>query len=694
MVPVTFKDNHTGTSAIKKKKKPPACDYCKARRVICHPQPDGKPCPRCVEKEVICTTTPVVRRKPRRRDEGDQARDESPSVPASSATTSTSSASSSRAGEQSRDQTDSPTTSAVLAWQDANHLAGPFVQELIKLFPSLPQSQLPLVPYRQIHDQLERCAWNPAQLAPKERVLAHCIMAVTALVSTHPSLVGADMSDPQFASFLTSASVMTTPGIDLRKLGQRRSALSHRLHQEASRLALEVGITSITTETNAASCYLLEFLEASINPYDNPMSWTAAMIWHTRSLAESDKHSALFGVTFGRLQWPVHLMNIAILSLCAGRSIPFTEHDERLIFGPPPPTLEAATFTLSNQPITAKNLGTFMYSFTCHIIRIARESSENVIGPYARRFPLNEAALINHIAAVDGLQKTSLFLHDCIDIAIPIVVHAWIKSALATACFASATALTGLLVPLHRELKRRLASGSVVVLAEGSGGDFTADAAHRTRCRIELLHRQVRVITLRAIIEATKRARGLPNLPRLTLMQCSRVTAWVQLLVDECDGTGISPVERYDALEKLRDLLKLDGFTWVDHTGSVAAIEAEMALLQGKQQLVPRYMCPHVHPSDLGMQGASASDAAYADERAFIDEHYGDEQAYGERTPFVDNQMYGGPWDSGLATSMLGGPVLASDLAADGIPQMLGDADLDTVLVQPAMALGFRVGPC
>ena len=35
-----------------KRKKLPACDYCKARRVICHPQPDGKPCPRCEEKEV------------------------------------------------------------------------------------------------------------------------------------------------------------------------------------------------------------------------------------------------------------------------------------------------------------------------------------------------------------------------------------------------------------------------------------------------------------------------------------------------------------------------------------------------------------------------------------------------------------------------------------------------------------------
>lgn len=68
------------TSALKRKKLP-ACDYCKARRVLCHPQPDGS-CPRCLEKGVeyvsysknlgislkfvcSCTTTPVIRRKRR-----------------------------------------------------------------------------------------------------------------------------------------------------------------------------------------------------------------------------------------------------------------------------------------------------------------------------------------------------------------------------------------------------------------------------------------------------------------------------------------------------------------------------------------------------------------------------------------------------------------------------------------------------
>ncbi|KAJ7130758.1 hypothetical protein C8R43DRAFT_1024865 [Mycena crocata] len=47
-------------------KKPPACNPCRARRVLCHPQSNGTPCPRCAEKKIICTTTPVPRGRPRK----------------------------------------------------------------------------------------------------------------------------------------------------------------------------------------------------------------------------------------------------------------------------------------------------------------------------------------------------------------------------------------------------------------------------------------------------------------------------------------------------------------------------------------------------------------------------------------------------------------------------------------------------
>ncbi|GAA5984885.1 hypothetical protein JCM10908_002436 [Rhodotorula pacifica] len=58
-----------GQETLQKRKKPPACDRCKAKRVLCHPDPQG--CPRCREKGFLydsCTTTPPARRGRPKRD--------------------------------------------------------------------------------------------------------------------------------------------------------------------------------------------------------------------------------------------------------------------------------------------------------------------------------------------------------------------------------------------------------------------------------------------------------------------------------------------------------------------------------------------------------------------------------------------------------------------------------------------------
>ncbi|KAL1741970.1 hypothetical protein HDZ31DRAFT_44273 [Schizophyllum fasciatum] len=704
MAPVTFKNTAPSTSAIKKKKKPPACDYCKARRVICHPQPDGKPCPRCVEKEVKCTTTPVVRRKPQKRTEdGDQAAS-APSAPGPSATESPSSASSSRAHEKARDKSKSPppppppaaieaaatepssTDNAVLAWRDATPLPAPLVRELYKLFPFLPQSQLPIVPYRRIHDKLESLAWDPQQLDAHSRVLAHCIMAVTARVSTHPMFVGSDATDAQLAGFLSSGNLMMMPGLDLRELGRRRDALCRRLHEEACQLAHAAGITTVTTEENAASCYLLDFLESSTNQTDNPMTWTAAMTWHLRTLAESEEYNDIFGVTFRRLHWPVQLMNCALLALCAGRSIPFTEHDERLMCGPSPAPIEEATFALANQPVTGKNIGTFLYPYLSHVIKLARQSSESIIGPYARRFPLNEAALINHMAAVEALQKTCLFLHDCIEFAIPRVRQDWVRPALANGYFITGLALPSLLVPLHRELKRRLAEGSITVLHRGTDGvgEYSVDTANRTRARIELLHRQVRSMALHSVAQCTKRARDLPSLPYLTHLQCSRFASWTKLLVEECEGPEISAIERYETMERLCDILRLDGFAWVDRSGSLPAVEAEMALLQAQQQLQPSFSRSDI-PNDWADSVEMASHGTTFGDHTFSSldqsQHTGEES------------MYGDAWSLSLSSShALATASITPDFstATSGMAGMLDDTHmLEQALLQSNIPLSF-----
>ena len=71
-----------------------------------------------------------------------------------------------------------------------------------------------------------------------------------------------------------------------------------------------------------------------------------------------------------------------------------------------------------------------------------------------------------------------------------------------------------------------------------------------SRRRLELLQRQVRALALRAVVEATRRARDLPSLPYMTHLQNTRFEEWLQLLLDEGEGCEISPIERYETLER------------------------------------------------------------------------------------------------------------------------------------------------
>ena len=97
------------------------------------------------------------------------------------------------------------------------------------------------------------------------RVLAQAIIAVTARASTNPLIVGADVDDAQLVDLLSSGNLMVTPGLDLRQLGRRRDAICRRLQDEACQAAFETGITMVTSEENAASCYLLDFLESCMS---------------------------------------------------------------------------------------------------------------------------------------------------------------------------------------------------------------------------------------------------------------------------------------------------------------------------------------------------------------------------------------------------------------------------------------------
>ena len=125
------------------------------------------------------------------------------------------------------------------------------------VFPMVPQSLLFVGPYRRLCDTLEAYEWDLSRLDAHTRVLAYCVMAVTARISTHPMLIGADVTDARILQFLSSGDLSITPGLDLRELGRNRNAFCRRLYDEACKLAFSTGVSVISSEETAASCYLL-----------------------------------------------------------------------------------------------------------------------------------------------------------------------------------------------------------------------------------------------------------------------------------------------------------------------------------------------------------------------------------------------------------------------------------------------------
>ncbi|KAL1751097.1 hypothetical protein FB107DRAFT_294138 [Schizophyllum commune] len=586
-----------------KRKKLPACDYCKARRVICHPQPDGKPCPRCEEKEVTRRTRKEIEEARARE------RDAHSRLPPAQSSASIDGARPSRPTVAT--VTPAPTLSnlaaqAIVSWRDANPLPGPLVIELIKLFPTVPQSLLFNIPYRRLCSKLEVCGWDLALLDAPARFLASCIIALTARISTHPMLIGTDVTDPRVLRFLASGNLVVTPGLDLRELGRARDAQGKRLYDEACRLATDTGVSMAPAEESAAGYYILDFLESSTNSYDCSLTWTALMMWHVRRVAESDEHNDLFGMSYRRPHWPIQLLSCALICLYFGRSIPFTEHDERLICGPAPDELETATIALSHGPITLQTIGGFIYPYLSHAIRLARESSESLVGPYARRFPLNEAALVAHVSAVECLQRACDLLHDCVEAIIPRAKRGWVPAALANGLFVTSVAVPSILVPLHKELKCRLAVGSIPTLQMGFDGDgdghgrgdgqYALDSAKR----IGALHWRV-----------TERTRDLPSITYMTHLQCLRWISWIELAAEECEPMDMAPLERYKMLDRIVTIMRIDGFAWVERFGTVDYIKEAMARLDGQQQLALHRKHPGVSSTWLSDPGKARKGAAY-----------------------------------------------------------------------------------
>ncbi|KAJ7617251.1 hypothetical protein FB45DRAFT_1063752 [Roridomyces roridus] len=549
----------------RKSKKPPACDSCKTRRVLCHPQPNGAPCPRCVEKEIICTTTnPAPRGRPRKNP-----------LPSASSTPSSSTVA------LSSTPTDSaPSPSAATSCPD---LGPRFIEHCFDCFASLPQDQHPLLTLVPIKSSLRSVSFHIEELPPQLRVLALCMVALAALVSFDEAVLGPGTlpRSVQDRIFLSSS--------DLVSCGVRRVSACQALHEKALTAAWDVGIMLQPSHENALSCYFLDLLDhcgggqpgSACSP---SRPWGGAYFSHVRALAPTWRAAGCYRADAA--WWAGFLMADASMAMARGTPILFTPHDQLLLCGPAPPSLETAVACLANTPgLTMVWPG--MLSYMWHISSVGRELSENVIGDYARLHPLSETAVLKLLASLSPFRTFVSLILDRADAAgsegpndpgpylVPLntEVH-----NLARSCgYGVASGFSSVALALYNELNRRMCQDIPACVLD--------TAWIQTQTRLRLLHDQARDIALESIRFLT---RAIPYFPkgRCTPVQWPMIYACAQLCAEEVGGNSEADAGLLAAARTITHDLKLLGYSLdLFSTPQAAALLERLDAVVGERAL-------------------------------------------------------------------------------------------------------------
>ncbi|KAJ7513167.1 hypothetical protein B0H11DRAFT_2268113 [Mycena galericulata] len=493
-----------------KRKKPPACDICKARRVLCHPQPNGAPCPRCVENDAVCTTTPVPRGRPRK-------------VPIAV----TSSLEISRLAPQLAPSLQIQNGPLFESSRECPDLKPDFISHCFQCLQLIPQYNHPLIESSGIIVKLRTASFQLDLLPFQTRVLALCIIALASLASFHESVLG---DGPRPASLSDFDFFFSSP--DVAACGVRRGPAYSALRTEAFKAAWEAGIMLQPSAENAASCYFLDLLE-QLDICGPSRPWANAYISHMRALAPNLRAQNFTPVEAGR--WAGFYMAEALRSTRGRTPMLFTLNDQLLLFGSEPPPLESLLTSLeaSADKLGLSVLWTSINSYMFHIPCLARQLYETINGDNARLNPLSEAAIIRHMSALSLLHSIVALLLARIDGAItsaataraPFHMPAADKQSIARVCgYGIGLSFAVLVLPFYRELAARAAA------------DTRAPHGHASVSpRAQVLRAQARDMATGAARELARVLRYLPAL-HFTPMHAETVLAWAEFCVEDADA--------------------------------------------------------------------------------------------------------------------------------------------------------------
>ncbi|KAJ7055640.1 hypothetical protein C8F01DRAFT_1158845 [Mycena amicta] len=519
-------------AAPQKPKKPPACDACKARRVMCHAPSvdDGNACPRCVEKNIICTRTPLPRGRPRKHPLPPPGSE--PLMPLAGTVF---------LGSRSGDH--------------LSHLTPEFIAHCFDVMKYAPQLIHPLVMTSDVHKKLRGLSYQVNLLPPQARVLALCVICSASRASYHPVVLGDSSPRPQ--SFFDLEFFQTASKAEILDCGTRRAHVFELLRTQALKAAWDEGIVLQASNENAASCYLLDLMDQS-DSSSASRPWATAYMSHIRVLAPL-WHSAGYTAT-DAADWAGFLMGESLLSTRNRTTLLVTPHDQLLLSGPEAPSLEAMLETLekaSSNPSFSLLWGT-MRPFLFHVPNLARILHETISGDYARLHPLSESAVIKTISSLSIMYSIISIVLERVDNALRTVEdvsphdvttldEASVGSAARAASYGAIFGFIGLVLPFYRELEYREQLLSDGALTSNTNGDGSGSAEQRKRQRLRLLRIQAHGL---AVDGARLLARAIRYLPSVhyTPSHWGTMYDWARFCADEADadvrGDGIgTPTE-------------------------------------------------------------------------------------------------------------------------------------------------------
>uniref|UniRef100_D8QC98 Phosphoribosylglycinamide synthetase n=1 Tax=Schizophyllum commune (strain H4-8 / FGSC 9210) TaxID=578458 RepID=D8QC98_SCHCM len=554
--------NSSDAQSTKKKR---ACDYCRLKRVICHPQSNGEPCPRCLEKGV-CTTTISTTRKPRGQGKKALAKEAKRRQEAEAAEAEASKATSVSVKQA---QPSIPPSFP----DDIYFIPGDLMRDALEMAEMEPGGSPGLSPVPRQRALLDSRGWDILALAPHDRVLALCLLAMASLVSVDPTYVGYHPQGGRFPDAHTKWETISFSRLgdpEMIALGQRRRAICAQLYGEAMRQATLSGTMSHACRENVTSCGLLNMLD--VHKSESNLPWATAFVWQLRTLTELDVADKIFEISDGHgrelasFQWRLGLLLlVSNYAISAGKNLP-SVHDEELICVVEPPSIEDAIVQASTRP-GAVPVIQLMHS-TKRNIQLIRDALEKVVG-HARRRPPDDLTVMHQIVAAEQ--------HHPVLMRVRRLIYARVVGpGQQVLLHTTAVAFCVLTVALYNALHSR-----------------AGEVDRSTAMTVQLVAR-ARALAVRAIADAVREIRSIVVQHWLPFTQRSGFEAWAKVLVDD-DGDAasldsgqanagefvVSVDERIETLE-LRKCIMFTAFIGVDRTEFVPAIDAKLDLLRAR----------------------------------------------------------------------------------------------------------------